>query len=156
MSKVSRPLFCCHQPNCLRSCLFGTCVGLCILSHVETNKSNRHISLRHHLTLMINVLKILLLPVCEDFDMACLPFWTWFGSLLHYSFVLSSVHLCVDVCGVKCVSIRAVDIFRQLQKCSSLAGCMQRCGLDPWSRSPPKRKPELEMAVKPTAGPCCI
>lgn len=49
--------------------------------------------------------------------------------------VCSSV--CADVCGVKCVSIRVVRISRQLQKCSSLAGCVQAaCGFEPWSCGP--------------------
>lgn len=47
--------------------------------------------------------------------------------LLHHGIALYNpkcVHLCADVCGVKCVSVCAVHIFHRLQKCSSLAGCM--------------------------------
>lgn len=99
------------------------------------------------------------------FHCLLLMIWTWSGFLLDLVWTLHRIksiialpsskcaHLCVDVCGVKCVSIRVVHIFHQLQKCSSLAGCVQQCGLEPWSRSPPKPKPELEMAVKPTTGP---
>lgn len=106
------------------------------------------------------------LPVSDVFDVTWLPsgpdgLHTALNSLVHHDIALSNskcVHLCVDVCGVKCVSIRVVHIFHRLQKCSSLAGCLQQCGLEPWPRSPPKPKPkpELEMAVKPTTGPCCI
>lgn len=46
------------------------------------------------------------------------------------------IHLCVNVCGAECVSLCVDPVFRQLQKRSSLGGCMQQCGLEPLPRSP--------------------
>lgn len=81
--------------------------------------------------------------------------WTPLNPSWHDDITLSNfecIHPCVAVCGVPCVPVRVVRIFHQLQKCSSLLGCLQHCGLEPWSRSAPKPKPELEKAVKLTTG----
>lgn len=67
--------------------------------------------------------------------------------------------LCSDVCGAGSLNLYVWIIsFTSNRNVPSLTGCMQQRGLQPRSSScpNPKPRPELEMVVKLTAGPCCI